>query len=91
MGRRQGTLSVAALGVLANDTDRDGDRLTAALVTAPAHGRVTLASDGSFVYSMDAGWYGTDTFTYQASDGTLSSAPVSVLVNRWHQRHNLLS
>ena len=40
-------LTVAAPGVLANDTDVDGDTLTAVLVTGPAHGTLTLNADGS--------------------------------------------
>ena len=36
-----------ASGVLANDTDVDGDTLTAVLVTGPAHGSLTLNADGS--------------------------------------------
>src|SRR5207247_6908731 len=41
------TLTVAAPGVLANDTDVDGDPLTAILVTGPAHGTLSLNNDGS--------------------------------------------
>src|SRR2546425_7922962 len=44
------TLNVAALGVLANDTDVDGDPLRAVLVTQPTHGTLTLNSNGSFSY-----------------------------------------
>src|SRR5207248_1125820 len=44
------TLTVAAPGVLANDSDADGDPLTAVLVSGPSHGTLTLASDGSFSY-----------------------------------------
>ena len=40
-------LTVAAPGVLANDTDVDGDALTAVLVTGPANGTLTLNADGS--------------------------------------------
>ena len=42
------TLNVAAPGVLHNDSDPDGDPITAVKVTNPSHGVVTLASDGSF-------------------------------------------
>ena len=64
----------AAAGVLANDTDADGDPLTAALVTGPANGTLTLNTDGSFTYTPNAGFRGADSFTYQANDGTLNSA-----------------
>lgn len=59
--------------VLANDTDANGDALTAALKAGPAHGTVTLAADGSFLYTAAAGYVGADTFTYTASDGKASS------------------
>lgn len=41
-------LMVAAPGMLANDTDVDGDPLTAILVSGPTHGSVTLNANGSF-------------------------------------------
>jgi VCBS repeat-containing protein len=78
------TLTVApALGVLRNDTDADGNPLTAALVTDPAHGTLTLNPDGSFTYTPDANFNGTDSFTYRASDGSLTSnlATVTITVN----------
>ncbi len=63
-------LVVAAPGVLANDSDAEGDPLTTALVTAPMHGSLLLASDGSFTYTPAAGFTGVDRFTYTASDGS---------------------
>ncbi|TLM68804.1 MAG: tandem-95 repeat protein, partial [Actinobacteria bacterium] len=63
------TLTIAAPGVLTNDTDTESDPLTAALVLGPAHGALTLNADGSFTYVPDADWYGSDSFTYQADDG----------------------
>lgn len=71
-------LSIAANGILANDTDADSDALTAVLVAGPSHGRLTLSSNGSFAYSPDANFNGPDSFTYQASDGTLDSAVTTV-------------
>ena len=52
------TLSVAAPGVLDNDTDVDGDALTAVSPVGPAHGQLTLNADGSFTYTPDAGYSG---------------------------------
>src|SRR5207249_3690614 len=66
-------LSVSAPGVLANDTDADGDTLTAVLASGPAHGTLTLNADGSLVYMPALNFNGTDTFTYQASDGQAQS------------------
>ncbi|GAA4704290.1 Type 1 glutamine amidotransferase (GATase1) [Promicromonospora umidemergens] len=73
-------LTVAAPGLLANDTDVDGDDLTATGLTQPANGAVDLAADGSFTYTPDAGFAGTDTFTYRASDGTVQSAATTVTI-----------
>lgn len=60
--------------VLANDKDANGDALVAALKTGPANGTVSIANDGSFVYTAKSGFSGTDSFVYTASDGTLASA-----------------
>lgn len=73
------SLSVdAASGVLANDVDADGDMLMAALVDDVTNGTLTLNEDGSFEYQPDAGFYGTDSFTYALSDGTETAGPVMV-------------
>ena len=69
-------LDVPAPGVLANDTDAEGDTLTVQLVTDAANGSLDLRSDGSFTYTADARFSGEDRFTYQATDGALASAPV---------------
>jgi VCBS repeat-containing protein len=69
--------------VLANDTDADADPLTAQKVGDPAHGSVTLAADGTYVYTPAAGYAGPDAFTYRASDGAATSnvATVSLTVD----------
>src|SRR5204863_895358 len=41
---RDTVLTVAAPGVLGNDTDADGDHLTATIVSSPAHGAVQLGA-----------------------------------------------
>src|SRR5262249_57949445 len=68
----------AAEGVLANDTDVDGDKLTAVLDKGPGHGELTLNADGSFTYTPDANYNGADSFTYKANDGSLDNDPVTV-------------
>ncbi|MFJ8298051.1 FG-GAP-like repeat-containing protein [Streptomyces sp. NPDC094447] len=73
-------LVVGAPGVLGDDTDPDGDPVTATVVTGPAHGSLTLAPDGSFVYRPDSAYAGTDGFTYRASDGTADSAVATVTI-----------
>src|SRR6185437_3540149 len=67
-------------GVLANDSDADGDPLTAVLVTGPAHGTLSLNSNGSFTYTPAAGFSGTDSFTYRATDGVLGSNAATVTI-----------
>ncbi|CAN5603799.1 hypothetical protein BH20ACT2_BH20ACT2_25000 [soil metagenome] len=63
-------LTVSAnMGVLRNDTDPDGDTLTAGSASTPENGSVTLESDGGFTYTPDDGFTGRDTFTYVVSDG----------------------
>jgi len=69
----------AAAGVLANDVDTD--TLTATVNNEPGYGTVTLAADGSFTYDPVDNFYGTDSFTYTASDGTLTdTATVTITV-----------
>src|SRR5205814_1759855 len=68
----------AAAGVLANDTDIDSPTLSAVLVAGPTHGAFALNADGSFIYTPDADYNGPDSFTYQASDGSLVSNVVTV-------------
>ena len=68
----------APLGVLANDSDPDGDPITAVLVSGPAHGTLTLNANGTFSYRPNLGWSGTDTFTYKVTDGTAESSPATV-------------
>lgn len=74
-------LVVAAPGPLAGATDADGDPLTAVLVTGPSNGTVVLNPDGSYIYTPSAGFAGSDSFVYAASDGTELSAPVTITVN----------
>ena len=76
-------LTVAVPGVLANDTDVDGDSLTAVLVASPAHGTLTLNADGSFSYTPAANYNGADSFTYKANDGAADSnvATVSLAIS----------
>jgi len=66
--------------VLANDTDSDGDALAVDSFTQGAHGQVTLADDGSLIYTPEANYSGTDSFTYVVGDGSLTSASATVSV-----------
>src|SRR5206468_1964941 len=74
------TLNVAVPGVLANDSDVDGDSLSAVLVSQPTHGNLTWNSDGSFTYAPAANYNGTDSFTYKANDGQADSGIATVTI-----------
>jgi uncharacterized repeat protein (TIGR01451 family) len=73
------TLVVAAPGVLTNDNDPNGDPLTAVLITGPSNGTLVFNSDGSFSYTPNANFDGSDSFTYTARDaGGAESSPATV-------------
>jgi len=85
--------ATASGGVLANDSDSDGDPLAVdtTLLSAPADGTATIAADGTFSYVPNVGFFGTDHFTYRVcgahslrSGGTstrCASATVTVVVD----------
>jgi VCBS repeat-containing protein len=66
---------------LANDTAGDGGAMTAEIVSSTTSGSLTLEPDGSFTYVPNADFFGTDTFTYIATDGVNDSAPATVTIN----------
>ncbi len=74
------TLTVTTGGVLSNDTDAENDPLTAILVTSVQHGTLVLNANGTFTYTPNAGYTGIDRFTYQASDGLLTSNTATVTI-----------
>ncbi|KFE35303.1 Hint domain-containing protein [Thioclava atlantica] len=62
--------SSLVINVLANDTDYDKyDTLSVIHASDPAHGSVTVNSDGTVTYTPDPGYSGSDSFTYKISDG----------------------
>lgn len=75
-------LTIAAPGVLANDSDPNNEPLTAQLVLDPARGTLDLRADGSFTFTPEPGFIGVATFLYGASDGIIFSniAPVKITV-----------
>jgi len=77
---RDDSLAVAAPGVLANDSDSNGDALTVKLDRNAAHGTLTLESNGSFKYTPTSGFTGTDEFAYAANDGKTDSAVATVTI-----------
>ena len=72
----------AQIAVLANDSDPDGDPLTVASNSAPAHGAVSLAEDGTGTYTPTADYCGADAFGYDIADGRggVATAVVTVTV-----------
>jgi hypothetical protein len=72
-----------AINVLANDSDPDGDALTVSAVTQPANGSAAITGGGQNVtYTPPAGFTGSASFAYTASDGNggTSTATVTVTV-----------
>ena len=76
-------LTLPVNGILSNDSDVDGDPLTAHSLSGPSNGIVNLNPDGSLTYTPNANFNGVDSFTYRASDGLTYSgaATVSITVN----------
>ena len=66
-------------GVLANDTDAEGDPLTATVVSGPSNASAfTLNSNGTFTYTHDGGETTSDSFTYRSHDASDSSGVTTV-------------
>jgi VCBS repeat-containing protein len=74
------TLSIQAPGVLANDTDANNDPLSATYTGGIGHGSIHFESNGAFSYTPQAGFTGTDSFTYSVSDGTSTDTATVTLV-----------
>src|SRR5262249_28533745 len=54
--------------------------LKAILISGPAHGTLALNADGTFSYTPAANFNGTDSFTYRASDGSLTGGLATVTI-----------
>ncbi len=83
-GNEGATSAFMAPWVLSNDSDPDGDTLTASLVSGPSHAvSFTLNSDGGFSYRHDGSETASDSFVYRASDGhgAFADATVTITVN----------
>ncbi len=74
-------LNIAVSGILSNDSDADGDTLSSVLYTGVTSGILTLNPDGSFDYTPDLNFNGSDSFTYHANDGSQDSGTVTVTIN----------
>ena len=81
---RGGQLSTGAQGlpgVLNNDSDADGDTLSAVLVSGPSNGTLTLRANGSIVYNHNGSSANQDSFRYRANDGEANSGIATVTIN----------
>jgi hypothetical protein len=87
------------INVAANDTDPNGnlDPSSASVLSAPSHGALGGSSAGSFTYTPNANFVGTDSFTYRAFDGTgaIGTATVSLAIQpvndppvAWNDRYS---
>ena len=74
-------LIISAPGILANDSDLDGDTLTVGSITGGVTNGVLVSNpDGSFTYTPDTGFTGEDSFTYEVSDGNGGTAEATVTI-----------
>lgn len=71
--------------VILNDTDADGPNLSVSLLTQPIHGQISLNANGTFTYTPNAGYVGSDSFMYNVCDGgspnLCAVATVTIQVN----------
>jgi len=68
-----------ALPLTLTATDPDGDALTFTVITQPAYGVLT-GSGANLIYTPNANYYGVDNFTFQASDGVLTSDIATITI-----------
>ena len=66
---------------LSNDTDVDGDALLIQIVSSPGNGTLSFDLAGNLVYTPDTGFIGTDTITYRADDGSLTSNLATISID----------
>lgn len=76
-------MSGTARSVLVNDLIPSGVTATAALVSGPSHGTLTLQTNGTFSYTPNSAYTGTDSFSYKVHDGVGYGDPqtVEIVVN----------
>ncbi|MCA9122377.1 MAG: tandem-95 repeat protein [Planctomycetales bacterium] len=75
------TLQISAFaGVLANDSDIEGDALTVSLVTSVTHGTLNLNTTGAFTYIPALNFNGNDSFVYRVSDGNSTTTATATIV-----------
>lgn len=81
-------LTIPAPGILGNDNSPTGAPMTVLLSSPPAHGRIKLKVDGSFIYQPNAGFVGQDSFIYLAGTDLSLSSPTTVNIQVRPQSSN---
>ena len=74
------SILVSPISVLANDTDAENNPIVAVLIDPPANGFLSFKPDGTFVYTPNSNFVGSETFTYVANDGSVNGAVVTVTI-----------
>lgn len=74
--------TAVTIAVLANDSDPDGVIASQSITSAPGNGTAVFNEDGTVDYTPNAGFTGTDSFTYTVfdDDGASDTATVTVSV-----------
>ncbi len=73
--------TVAQIIALANDVDANQQGVAPVMLTGPLHGQVVVNADGSFGYTPDANYFGTDSFTYQINQEASAEGSAGVQSN----------
>jgi len=81
-------LSIPAPGVLGNDISGPGDVLQALLAELPTKGALKFNTDGSFIYLPQAGFSGTDSFTYKSNNEGKESNLATVTISVFNSSDN---
>lgn len=77
---QMGEIRLDTPGLLAFAADEDGDSLSVRLVSNVSAGQLVFNADGSFTYTPNPSFEGTDSFSYRLSDGVNESAPITVSI-----------
>jgi cell wall-associated NlpC family hydrolase len=71
-------LTEAAPGMLSASSDADGDAITVNTISAAPNGTLVVMPDGSFTYTPNPGFVGTENVILTVSDGSLTSSPATI-------------
>ncbi|MCX7555725.1 Ig-like domain-containing protein [Xanthomonadaceae bacterium JHOS43] len=78
-GKSVTTLEDTPIGIVLTGSDPEGDPLTFQVANGPSHGSLSGVAP-NLTYTPAADYFGSDSFTYTANDGTTSSAPATVSI-----------